>query len=641
MGRLIYVWYCNFEGNRRHCYGAALSQEYLVTTDIVKNAHPVSVRVKINKNKEYACQKDFYGKNIDCVTAVVGENGSGKTTFAQMLMNYEYPGIKKANSFFWIEVSDDGELILYKNQIEVQNVTGAGFEFELRDWNTNLLSMVYLSNMFNFAELCGSNELEDVGRNNYLARQVYTPAALLKTSRENAKKGTYGYKTFDNQYFVPIQKYAEEMERSDIQAYIKKQEELIIEGYMSSSEAIKKELDIFQCCEIKIREFAEDLITDAVRDKSQSSSHMADAKKCYEMLRTTVLKDQKENFWLNIYILCVAEIYLAFCGYDGRQGREILAEIKNRAVNPGCEAICYLRTLISSIKGIEKLGWGIQIKGCLDILNKYFSQMGERLQRDRAQKNYLDLKDWELGVQDFEDIKNLVEWYSKELKKPQSFFKRNLRFDIGPVSTGELALLNLFSYIADAMAKNSLQTRFLIIIDEIDAGLHPRWQQKIMKFLLDWLGSFKEYRFQLIVTSHSPIVLSDILKEHVILLSGDATVRSMESPTFGANIAMQFLDVFYMDEGNIGEFAKEKIGNLISRIDRFQTNDSEERRELLYLAGSVGDPVARRELQNRIMKKNPLHVSFMEEWERSSDEERRKVLEYMRKQHNTEAKGDR
>lgn len=36
MGRLIYVWYCNFEGNRRHCYGAALSQEYLVTTDIVK-----------------------------------------------------------------------------------------------------------------------------------------------------------------------------------------------------------------------------------------------------------------------------------------------------------------------------------------------------------------------------------------------------------------------------------------------------------------------------------------------------------------------------------------------------------------------------------------------------------------------------
>ena len=97
-------------------------------------------------------------------------------------------------------MSDDGELILYKNQIEVQNVTGAGFEFELRDWNTNLLSMVYLSNMFNFAELCGSNELEDVGRNNYLARQVYTPAALLKTSRENAKKGPMDYKTFDNQY---------------------------------------------------------------------------------------------------------------------------------------------------------------------------------------------------------------------------------------------------------------------------------------------------------------------------------------------------------------------------------------------------------------------------------------------------------
>ena len=62
MGRLIYVWYCNFEGNRRHCYGAALSQEYLVTTDIVKMRILYRFVFKINKNKEYACQKDFYGK---------------------------------------------------------------------------------------------------------------------------------------------------------------------------------------------------------------------------------------------------------------------------------------------------------------------------------------------------------------------------------------------------------------------------------------------------------------------------------------------------------------------------------------------------------------------------------------------------
>lgn len=636
MGRLIYVWYHDFEGNRRHCYGASLNREYLVTTDIVQNGNPASVRVKIKKNEEYVCPRDFYGKNIDGVTAVVGENGSGKTTFAQMLMNYELPGLKKENSFFWIEASDDEGLILYKNRIEIQTVSGTGLNVELTDWNTNLLSMVYLSNMFNFAELCSGSELEEVGRSNYLARQVYTPAALLKTCRENARKGTYGYRTPDNQYLVPIQKYAEEMERSDIQAYIKKQEELIMEGYSSSSKAIKKELDIFQSCEIKIREFAEGVRADAGNENGQKPSSIAAAKAFYERLKASVLKDKKEDFWLNIYVLCVAEIYLAFCGYDDNKGRKILADIEDKAKNPDSDTIGYLKILISHIAGIKRLGWGIQIEGCLDMLSKYFCQIEQHSGRDGDLENYPDLEEWELGIQYFEDIEKMVEWYSAELKKPQSFFKRNLRFDLGPVSTGELALLNLFSYIADAMAKNPLQKRFLLIIDEIDAGLHPRWQQKIMKFLLDWLGSFEGYRFQLIVTSHSPIVLSDILKEHVILLSGNATVRSMERPTFGANIAMQFLDAFYMDKGNIGEFAKGKISELIDCIDNIQTRDSEKMRELCYLAGSVGDSMARRELLNKVFTKNSRNASFMEQWEQSSDEERRKILEYMKNLRHTE-----
>ena len=99
---------------------------------------------------------------------------------------------------------------------------------------------------------------------------------------------------------------------------------------------------------------------------------------------------------------------------------------------------------------------------------------------------------------------------------------------------------------------------------------------------------------------------------------------------------MQFLDAFYMDKGNIGEFAKGKISELIDCIDNIQTRDSEKMRELCYLAGSVGDSMARRELLNKVFTKNSQNASFMEQWEQSSDEERRKILEYMKNLRHTE-----
>lgn len=203
----------------------------------------------------------------------------------------------------------------------------------------------------------------------------------------------------------------------------------------------------------------------------------------------------------------------------------------------------------------------------------------------------------ESGNAIFDDSDEMIDWYCDQLKKPSSFFTRNLSFSLAPISCGEQMMINLFAYITDAMYNNPDQKDFFIIIDEIDAGLHPRWQQNILKYLLDWLGTFEDYQFQLVVTTHSPFVLSDILNDHVIKLEksswGQMKIEQMETPTFGANIAMQLLDGFFMDEGNIGAFAKEKIGKVICKIKNMQNYQSLNQDELFYLVDSIGEDIVR------------------------------------------------
>ena len=71
----------------------------------------------------------------------------------------------------------------------------------------------------------------------------------------------------------------------------------------------------------------------------------------------------------------------------------------------------------------------------------------------------------------------------------------------------------------------------LLLIDEIDLYLHPEWQRQILN---DFLTAIQEYfphsYFQIIITSHSPIVLSDIPHENSIFLrkDGDKIVQVNE-----------------------------------------------------------------------------------------------------------------
>ncbi|MEN9373486.1 MAG: hypothetical protein RIR79_1038 [Pseudomonadota bacterium] len=80
-------------------------------------------------------------------------------------------------------------------------------------------------------------------------------------------------------------------------------------------------------------------------------------------------------------------------------------------------------------------------------------------------------------------------------------------------------------------ADAALKTSGIILIDEVDMHLHPRWQQVI-------LGQLREAfpLVQFIVTTHSPQILSSVDKSCIRVIQGDA-VKTIDIQTKGVSSA--------------------------------------------------------------------------------------------------------
>ncbi len=192
------------------------------------------------------------------------------------------------------------------------------------------------------------------------------------------------------------------------------------------------------------------------------------------------------------------------------------------------------------------------------------------------------------------------------------------------LSAGEAALLNMFSRIHTA-AKYDRFDNIWILIDEGDLYLHPEWQRT---FLFNLHKNFPDFfegkKIQLLLTSHSPFLVSDLPPENIILLDKDmngwAVVQDNKKlgNTFGANIHTLFTNAFFLNKGLIGEFAKKKITELFNEIQSKNEIDLETYKTLQDRINIIGEPVIKDKLLNLInskILKNDLagRRSFLEE----------------------------
>ncbi|HDR7448501.1 TPA: AAA family ATPase [Bacillus toyonensis] len=174
------------------------------------------------------------------------------------------------------------------------------------------------------------------------------------------------------------------------------------------------------------------------------------------------------------------------------------------------------------------------------------------------------------------NIENYRKLILEEYNKSQDIFPYNydyLDVDWYDMSSGEKAMFSLISRFYDTKKLIGDAKELLILIDEGETYFHPEWQRIYIYLLLEALPKiFPMKKIQIIFTSNTPLVISDLPRENIVFLEsieGSCSVRKSDKfrETFGANIHTLLSDSFFMKHGTIGNFAKEKIQYIIDLLN--------------------------------------------------------------------------
>jgi predicted ATP-binding protein involved in virulence len=111
-------------------------------------------------------------------------------------------------------------------------------------------------------------------------------------------------------------------------------------------------------------------------------------------------------------------------------------------------------------------------------------------------------------------------------------------------------------------------------------------------------------KIQLLLTSHSPFILSDLPNQNITILdntSGSLNGIDLQIKTFGGNLYDLYSEPFFLKEKKTSEFAYKQIKALILKVESDKIDHSKE--EILKLINIIGDEIIGLRLKN-ILEKN-------------------------------------
>ncbi len=564
---------------------------------------------------------------ISNVTAIVGENGSGKTTLLNQFM-ISYGGVKEniigREIYNFNRYEDVKRIAIYVENGDViifHNIENLNVSQNLKDKEHYL----YKGSKELSSIIKENKEFENISRffitNNYLGEMANTISIhdsisdiYMNISSLHTLKGDFfgkeylRYKGFNGQLFafsdMLMSKRPDEFVQQFIDCiYLKNV--ILRSAHTPFDKCLERDLKIsfFSFCEC-----IEDNFYD---DSSDILKQHNDLKGLINI--SNISNDFDKNLSVLYYNLLefMAQIKdIKLIGSDKLIAS--LDELRN-IVKENIEAIEKNDLKIYFEKAYIEIGAYIEILSRAYEVKEKFDYSQARLKRTEFVIRY--------GEEEYIEFLNAI--CQSIFSNGESFIVKCINIQSIGLSSGERAILNLFSWIVFLPQYRKirygklggLRDNILLLIDELDLYCHPAWQQKLIYYLLEELKTqFAGKNVQLIFTTHSPIVLSDIPKSNTVYLrrSGDGKML-IDKPqnhyeTFGSNIYKLFNDAFFLEKsGQIGEFAKRKIENIIKSLwddkeNKIRAIEKNKLYELQHQIEIIGDNLLREKLLDMLFE---------------------------------------
>lgn len=180
-------------------------------------------------------------------------------------------------------------------------------------------------------------------------------------------------------------------------------------------------------------------------------------------------------------------------------------------------------------------------------------------------------------------------------------------FPFYKLSSGERQFLFMMSSIIyhvmniKSVSTSRVAYRYLsIVLDEVEMCFHPEYQRTFIYNLLNTIERLhlNTYcSFNIIITTHSPFLLSDIPQSNVLYLeNGEVVDKSKMRNPFAANVNDILYQSFFLCNGFMGEFAKQKIIKMVNMVN----NNKFDKQNALDLVDLVGEPILKERLKDLI-----------------------------------------
>lgn len=180
-------------------------------------------------------------------------------------------------------------------------------------------------------------------------------------------------------------------------------------------------------------------------------------------------------------------------------------------------------------------------------------------------------------------------------------------------SSGELHFINHLSKVTKSISKALTFTstkNIIFLLDEPERDFHPEWSRRYISNLVKLLNGPKnktKIKFQVIITTHSPFLISDVPKDCIttinMLKKDGESIREIRNSDFG--FASNYYDLiqnnFFVDSP-VGEYAKEKISGFIKEIDAISVGNN----DYLVLKNKIeiiDDPLMKSKIMQYLDKK--------------------------------------